>query len=125
MTVHRFTIPDWRPVTLNIMMGGTLRNRIKRKKQDREFIGVYARIADVPPATGRRRVSLEINLSGRQKEADPDALFKSLNDGLVHARLLIDDSKKYVELGDVVYSRNKTEPAGTTIVLEDLLDLAT
>ncbi len=89
----------------------------KLKRADRQWVGTYAMLRDIPKALGKRRVSLEVVITGRQQETDPDALWKSCLDCLVHARLLVDDSPRYCELGAVAYRRDG-EP-GTTVVLEE------
>jgi Holliday junction resolvase RusA-like endonuclease len=88
------------------------------KRADRELIAWYAKAADVPTATGRRRVSLLLTLSPRQRGGDPDAYWKAVLDALVHARLLTDDNRQGVELGDVEYERASAR--ATTILLQDL-----
>lgn len=120
MATHRFFVPHWRPSSLNSMIGRHWGVVAKLKRADRIMVGTYAKIRDVPRATRKRQVSLEIVLCGRQQETDPDALYKSLLDSLVHARLLVDDSPKYCSLGPVSFARGTKEEAGTTIVLEDL-----
>ncbi len=116
--IHRFTIPAWRPARLNELLSGSWHQAARRKKSDRVFIATYAQQAGIPHATGKRRVSLEITLKGRQQQVDPDGYWKSLLDALVHARMLIDDRSEFCELGSVTYSRNGE--ARTTIVLEEI-----
>lgn len=115
---HRIPIKRWRPASLNQLMSGHWRAKHRLKLADRELVGMYAVQAGVPKAEGKRRVSLEIVLQGRQQEADPDAYWKSLLDALVYAGLLVDDSREWCELGAVTYSRG--DEGSTTIVLEDV-----
>lgn len=118
MATHEITIPNWRPVTLNTLFSGTLRRRMRLKRLDRELIGVYFRRSDCPKAAKKRRVSLYITLRPRQKEADPDSMWKVLLDSLVKCGALMDDSSAWVELGTVEHARGaKSE---TVIRLEDL-----
>jgi Holliday junction resolvase RusA-like endonuclease len=56
--------------------------------------------------------------SQRGRERDPDASWKSVLDGLVHARMLIDDSRKWCKLGDVTFERGSER--ATTIQLTDI-----
>ena len=116
--IHRITIPQWRPATINWLMYAKVLRRIKLRKADDEMVGCYARQQDIPRALGKRRVSLEITLTGRQKETDPGAYEKSLADSLVKCGMLMGDSRQFVEYGTVTYSRGVT--GGTVIVLEDL-----
>ena len=52
-----------------------------------------------------------------QRARDPDAYQKSLGDALVYAKLLVDDSLKWVEWGNVSYERGD---AATIITLTDI-----
>lgn len=114
----RLIIPEWRPMRLNETMGRHFHVIGRRKKQDRAIVWAYCLKERAPAATGKRRVSLEITLSGRQKEADIDAYQKSVLDSLVHAKMLIDDSGKWAEWGGVTYRRGKQ--GKTVIILEDV-----
>jgi hypothetical protein len=119
--VHRIEIPQWRPASLNDMLccHWTTANRLK--KSDRETITAYSIKSEIPKAEGKRRVSLEIHISGRQQEADPDAYWKSLLDGLTRCGMLVDDQAKYCQMGTVTYYREESPEARKTIVvLEDL-----
>ena len=78
----------------------------------------YAKLAGIPNALDKRRVSLEITLVGRQKEADPDAYWLDLLDALVQSHLLIDDKDQFCEMGKVTYQRG--EKSKTVIVLEEV-----
>lgn len=114
---HRLTIPGLAP-TVNRLMRGTIRRRIRIAKAWRFAVAVCAVRDRIPHATGKRRVSLEITLGPRQRGPDPDNLWKANLDALVHAHLLIDDDRHHVELGPVEYGRGPA--AETTVVLEDL-----
>jgi hypothetical protein len=114
---HILTIDGWHPSTLNRLLGCHWGKRSRLKRSDREMIGWSARLAGTPPATGRRCVSLLLTLAPRQRAGDPDAYWKSILDGLVHAGLLLDDNRQNVELGAVVFGRGKTR--ATTIRLVD------
>jgi hypothetical protein len=118
MNTYTLTIDNWHPARLNLWDGRHWKVRARHKRADREIVGLYARLAGIPPATGKRRVSLRLTLGPRQRGADPDAYFKSVLDALVHAGLLVDDDRHGVELGDVVFQRGKIK--GTEIVLEDV-----
>lgn len=109
--------PMWHPTRLNQLLGCHWR-AAKLKKADRYAIRVYAMIADVPKATGKRRVTLTIGLGPKQRAGDPDAYWKSLLDAMKHAGLLVDDNRQHCELAPVVFERWPTK--GTVITLEDL-----
>ena len=114
--IHVLSIPDWRPTTLDKLLYATVRDRIHLKKEDRTFIAFYAKNLCIPKATGRRRVTLEIGLTGRQKEADIDAYQKTVLDALVECGLLLGDTRAEAEWGGVSYSRGESF---TAICLED------
>jgi hypothetical protein len=110
-------VPDWHPATVNQLLAG-VRQRIRLKKADLEMVGTNAHLAGVPKATGKRRVSLRITLAPCQRGADPDAFWKSTLDSLVHAGLLVDDSREWVQLGTVTFDRG---PGRSTVIsLKDL-----
>lgn len=115
---HEILITDWHPVRLNQLLNCHWGTRSKLKKQDRELIRFYAGFFAVPPAKGKRRVSLVLTLAPKQRAGDPDAFFKGLLDALVNCGLLVDDNRQWVELGTVEFVRGKTRQ--TRIVLEDL-----
>lgn len=117
--IYRIVIPNWRPSNLNAMHRVHWAARGRMKRADREMIAAYAKLAETPWAKTKRRVSMEITITGRQQSTDPDALWKSTLDGLVACGLLEDDSAEWCELGGVSHTRgDKTE---TIIVLEDIL----
>jgi Holliday junction resolvase RusA-like endonuclease len=117
------TVDGWHPARLNQLMHCHWSARGRLKRADRQIVGLYARVARIPPATGKRRVSIEVILAPRQRAADPDAYWKSLLDGLVHAGLLLDDNRQSVELGSVTFRRGKEK--ATVVVLEDMENEAT
>ena len=118
--VYKIAIPNWRPAALNRDAKHAGQVGARLKKADGEMVAFYAIQCCTPKATGKRRVSLQIVLTGQQKEADPDAYQKSLLDALVHAGLLTDDNSQGVEWGGVEYNQNGSVTAGTTIILEDV-----
>jgi hypothetical protein len=118
MTCYTLEIPRWRPALLNELMH-SVKGKIRLKKQDRKMICAYAWQAKIPPATGKRRVSLHVTLGKGMREFDYDAPWKSLNDAMKHAKLIIDDSCEYIEQGPVTFSRDWVN-WGTVIRLEDL-----
>lgn len=102
---HVLTIPNWHPVRLNQLLGCHWARRGRLKRQDRNLVAVYARLGCIPQARGRRRVGLTLTMAPRQRCPDPDCFWKSLNDALVHAGLLVDDGPKWCELGRVRFQR--------------------
>lgn len=118
MTAYSVTIPNWHPTTLNALLGKHWGKRGKMKRGDFDIIHYY--FLNCPRATQKRRITLKIGLGKKQRGGDPDAYFKSLNDGLVKDGLLKNDSKEWVELAPVEYYRTKDGKPETIIILEDI-----
>ena len=116
--MYRIAIPNWRPATDNELINCHWRTKHKLKQSDAEMVACYARLADVPDAKSKRKVSLEITLCGRQKKTDKFAYCKSFLDGLVTARILVDDNDEFMEWGGVTWTRGRESQ--TVIVLEDV-----
>lgn len=115
------TIPGWRPTPDNKIAGGThWATRKRLKDADAEMVAAYCTLADVPRATGKRRVQLQVVLVGRQKETDPLAYAKSLLDALVKCGRLVDDTSEYVEWVPPAYKRGAE--ASCTILLTEVCD---
>lgn len=111
-------IPRWRPVLLRALLHRHWAVIQKLKKADAAVIATYCR--DVPRVTGKRRVSLRIVLKPRARESDDDNLLKVLLDGLKLCGQLIDDNRRWCELGTIEYERGTAQTWGTWIVLEDV-----
>ena len=117
---HELWIPQWKPVLLNQLLYKHRHVVRGLKQKDQELIARYFRHYDVPPATGKRRVSLRIILKPRGQSGDYDGPWKVLLDGLVKCGALIDDSPEHVQLGNIEYERGTAENWGTWIILEDI-----
>jgi hypothetical protein len=115
---QEIVLPGFRPPSLNRLMRGKIRDRIRLGHEARSRIALEARHANVGRATGRRRVSVEVTLSGRQRPLDVDSIWKALLDGLVSCGLLVDDSCRYCTLGSVVFARG--EATSTRVILENV-----
>jgi len=116
-TTQILAIPRWHPAPKNAL----LRNRWARQKlknADKEMVAAYARLADLRPATGKRRITLRIYLERAKRGCDPDAYWLSLLDALKAAKLIVDDRKECVVLDPVEYHR--AEMFATEIILEDI-----
>jgi hypothetical protein len=97
-------IPGWMPTPLNQLMGHHgKRHRLKTK--DKQVLGVPILLYGIPPAIGKRRVSVLVVLPKGKRAVDPDALWKSLLDALQEHRVLTTDSRHGVELGPVSFAR--------------------
>src|SRR5262245_18796887 len=96
--IYRMEIPGWQPALLNHLLRCNWPKRRRLKQNAAQQLGVARVTYGVPEATGKRRVRLVYVLGPRQKTPpDPDGVWKSLLYGLVAARLLVDDSKDWVE----------------------------
>lgn len=115
--MHRLTVVGWHPARLNQLLAGHWSRGHRFKKADRQIVALAARCQKIPPALGKRRVSLVIVLGPRQRAGDPDAYWKSLLDALTHSGLLVDDNRQGVELGPVEFRRGRER--ATEILLED------
>lgn len=108
------------PTSVNRLMFAPVRRRIHLMRGDKELIAHYAREQNIPKATGPRRISLQITLGKGQRRLDPSNVWKSLEDALVAAGLLIGDSDRWVVHGSVDWDRGERR---TVIVLEDMENL--
>jgi hypothetical protein len=109
-------VPGWRPVLDNELKRNPLAAH-SLKRRDADQIAIAKMVYGVPNATRRRRLTLSItNRFGRFPD-DP-APFKSLWDALVTNHLLVDDSRKWLEMVyPPTYERGAKQ---TVIILEDL-----
>lgn len=119
MPVHMISVPDWLPATLNEFMRQHWAVRRKTLSVAANLIAAYARLAGVPQASGRRRVTLTFFCRGGRgrKSGDPDARLKVCLDALVRAGMLVDDDDRFCELAP----RSRAYgPTRTVITLEDV-----
>jgi Holliday junction resolvase RusA-like endonuclease len=120
MSLYQLEIPDWSPSSVNRLMR-RVKERIRRKQADRLIVACHVSQSDIPKATGPRRVSVTVTAPGRLP--DPDNVLKSLLDCLVCSRLLVDDSREWLELGTIRVERGS--PRKTVIMLEEVVNAAT
>ena len=118
MSQWRVTIANYLPPRINEWDGRRWAVRARIKKTCYEMIASYVLMADVPKATSRRRVSLELTIGPLGRGMDPDAFLKATLDALVACGALVDDSARWCELGTPTVERGP-EPR-TVIVLEDV-----
>ena len=114
---YEVVIPGWRPPSLNSLMRGNLRARMRIEKGCHRVVGQACREQGVPPATARRRVSLSIGLGPGQREFDRDSPYKALFDSLVACKALVSDRVAGVEIGYLEFYRARQ--GITTIILEE------
>lgn len=99
---------------VNELLGNWAR-AAKLKKRDRRLVALAWLEAGGVPATGRRRVDVEITLTPRQRGTDPDAFFKSLLDSLVACGALFDDAAAWCQLGEVTFTRGDAPAMRVTV----------
>jgi Holliday junction resolvase RusA-like endonuclease len=116
---YRIFIPNWRPNPLNTLMHCHWSQKHRLKKASKEMVEAYYKLSSTPRPLGKRKVSLAIGLTGRQKAGDVDCYQKDMLDALKASGAILDDSQALCEWGGVVYERKAKEP-GTTIILEEL-----
>jgi hypothetical protein len=119
MATHTIEIPNWLPVTLNNFMRVNPMRRRGVVKSAAEFVAGYAKLAGVPVAQGRRRVTLAFRAPEGKgaKVGDPDSRQKVALDALVLAGMIVDDSDRWCDLMPRVRERGAVR---TLITLEDL-----
>lgn len=95
------------------------RKRVRDEIQTRWAIAHQNAPWTIPPATGRRRVTLRVNYSlPSRRPPDPDNIKKYTLDSLVQMRLLVDDTYEFCECRDG--SPRKTNVPGVVLVVEDI-----
>ena len=108
------TITGWIPERLNVLLRSHWRVRAKATERAAKVIGTERFTAGIPfGCEERRRVS--VVYSQPTGQADADARWKVLLDGLVGAGLLHDDSPAWCELGTVETVRGELQ---TVVTLE-------
>lgn len=117
---YRIAIPDWKPTSVNSLLRSHWSRRSKIKTADADMVAVYARIAGVPQASGKRRVSISVLVKPGKggRLPDPDNLLKSTLDALVKCGLLLDDSADRCSIGSIDVERGSE--TSTAIYLQDL-----
>lgn len=121
MAKWKIEIPDWNPTTLNKLLSAHWAARGRMKKKDAATIRRYTEISGVTPAENvKRKVTMTyiVKAKSRAKFPDEDNVWKSLLDGLKHAKAIHDDSPDWLEKDPVIYA--KAETNGTIIELEDV-----
>ncbi len=134
-----FWIPGWHPAPLNKLLGHHMA-AARLKAKDREQVAraalVYglrkARVVNPPLMADaiegcgvdiskiKRRMSLTIVAEPGKRACDPDAYSKSLLDAMVHAGLLVNDSRHWVVMEPVKYLRGTKDMWGSLVILEDM-----
>lgn len=114
---YTFTFPG-HCATVNQLYAGHWGRKAKLKRRDRDIVGIAVKVAGVPRATGKRRVSIHLTMGYKMRTPDPDGIYKSLLDSLVQCGALLDDRKETCEITPPTFGRGKV--AETVVVLEDV-----
>lgn len=119
--VYCLYLPQFTPTSTNQLFR-SVKGRVRLKKGDRAVVAYCAGLANIPQATGRRRVSLRITLPKGTRAMDPDNAHKSLADALKAAGLVRNDSHRWLEWGPTLFQRETTGRGTreTFVILEDL-----
>lgn len=113
-----FFIPNYIIPSLNLLVNHHWTKLYKAKKQLVQFIRRYG--SDVPKATGKRILEVEIRNKKGGRIKDEGNLEKILHDALVIERLLWDDSPDWLQRGKIIQNRfNPDVIAGTLIRLRE------
>lgn len=116
--IQVLVIPNYLPPSLNALLRVHWAQRRRLKQECKDLVAAYAKMDGMKPATGKRKVSLQLTLTGRKQAFDADNIWKAVLDALVTAGLLVDDSPKWCETGEVAQARGSC--CETRIVLEDV-----
>ena len=92
----------------------SVKNRVKNRT--RCAVGVACFADGVPRATGRRRVSIALELPAGRTAPDHDNLLKTLWDALTACGAIVDDSPEWIEGGG--YTIEIGEKVLTVVTLE-------
>lgn len=111
------TISGWHPPKLNELMSGHWAKAARLKKACTAKIRRAMNDAGVPVATGKRRIAIEVYVSGPGRRPDPDSFLKATLDALKHAGTIIDDDARRCEWSMPVVVPG---PKRTVITIEDI-----
>lgn len=118
--IQTLTIDGWQPTPLNVLMRQQRHVRNRSLKSDAQVIGAEARCQRITTASGRRAVFLVIRYCRRTGAGDvaPDALWKSLLDGMCAAGLLRGVCRQWLELGPVLHEA--ADRPGIKVIIRDI-----
>jgi hypothetical protein len=113
-------LSDYRPCSDNLRALG-VRVWAAAKKRDREVIRELL-VGRIPPATGRRKVTLVVTKKSKRGVRDPANLLKSLHDSLKTCNLLVDDDEIWLdwERPRIEVDRGQDRPIKSMITIEDV-----
>jgi Holliday junction resolvase RusA-like endonuclease len=106
------------PPSLNDLTRRKLRDRMRLGKRWRHDVAICCLAAQIPPAKGKRRVSLHVTYGPGVRQRDIDAYWKATLDALTHAKAILGDRYHEAAIGDLVHERGTANE--TRIILEDV-----
>ncbi len=115
-----FTIPDWRPASLNTLLRVHWARRAKMVREAKDLIGAYFMASGLPKAVGQRRVTITVVYQRKAGgvSQDGDNACKLILDGLKTCGALVDDSPEWCESVTVKHERG--ERRAVRVKLEDV-----
>jgi hypothetical protein len=113
-------IEDFRFASDNLRARGTW-VWVAAKKRDREVIRELL-VGRIPPATGRRKVSLLVTKKSRRGIRDGQNMLKSFLDAMKMTGLLVDDDEDRLDYTKprIEVNREMERPIQSTITIEDM-----
>jgi len=114
-------IPGWIPANKNLKARGPWKWH-RARKRDNTVIATALVLAGVPPAWGKRRVSLAAEKQNARNLPDPQNLEESFFDSLECGKFLIKDSPEWMESprATIVVNRDMDCPVRSTVVITDI-----
>jgi Holliday junction resolvase RusA-like endonuclease len=119
-------LPKFLPTSLNKSVGRHWSVKAKQKNGDLEIVQHYAReqrlamTLHLDAALPARRVNVRMVLPKGQRAFDRDNILKGLLDALVQCGLLVNDSPRWCQIGQIEYVRHDGGLRETFVILEDL-----
>lgn len=116
--IQTLTLSGYHPVSANTLLSTNPHWRSKIKQAEYDVIAGEAMQQGIAKASGKRRASYHMQGWPKGRMLDPSNALKVIEDALVAAGLLRDDSSAYYEIGRIEMVRSETWV--TTITLEDI-----
>lgn len=111
------------PDSMNVRERSSFWKRKRELGEIRDVLRALAELKQVPPARGRRRVTITIHKSIRSRVKDDpanrDSRAKSVLDAMVKEQLLVDDSDRWLDWRGVHEGEKRAEKQ-TVVQITDL-----
>lgn len=115
---YTLTIPNWTPTLTNHWYGKHWRVRYKLKRAQNDIVAAYAMQQQIPQATCRRRLLIQVWGWPTGRKPDLDSFDKLLLDAIRDCGLILDDSERGLE-GRMLVEVHRSRERKTVITLED------